>query len=138
MIQTNTLEFSTKGENDILNVTPQVEAVLDKSRTLEGSVVIFVQSTTSGLAIMEFEQGLLTDFPKVMERVAPKGAEYEHEAAWHDGNGHSHMRSSLLGTSLVVPFSRGRLLLGRWQQIVLAEFDVRPRKRTVIVQIISS
>ena len=138
MIETNTLEFSTKGENDILNITPQVEAVLDKSRTLEGSVVIFVQSTTSGLAIIEFEQGLLTDFPKVMERVAPKGVEYEHEAAWHDGNGHSHMRSSLLGTSLVVPFSGGRLLLGRWQQIVLAEFDVRPRKRTVIVQIISS
>jgi len=137
MIETKSLEFKTKGENDILNITPEVQGHLENSNAKDGTVVLFAQSTTSGLAIIEYENGLLQDFKTTMGRIAPKDAEYEHEKAWHDGNGHSHMRSSLLGTSLVIPFQDKTLLLGLWQQIILAEFDVRPRKRTVIMQILA-
>jgi secondary thiamine-phosphate synthase enzyme len=137
MIETKSLEFKTKGENDILNITPDVEKVLKNSDANDGTVVLFVQSTTSGLVIIEYEDGLLQDFQMMMERIAPKGAEYQHEKAWHDGNGHSHMRSSILGMNLVIPFQDKTLLLGQWQQVILAEFDVRPRKRTVIMQILA-
>ncbi len=137
MIETKILEFKTKGENDILNITPDVEKVLMNSDANDGTVVLFVQSTTSSLAIIEHEDGLLQDFQMMMERIAPKGAEYEHEKAWHDGNGHSHMRSSILGMNLVIPFQDKTLLLCQWQQVILAEFDVRPRKRTVIMQILA-
>jgi len=129
------LEFKTRAENDILNITQDVEKLVQGCQGKEGNVLIFAQSTTSGLAIIEYEAGLLYDFLAMMERIAPKNAEYQHEAAWHDGNGHSHMKSSLLGTSLFIPFQEKSLLLGTWQQIILVEFDVRPRKRTVIVQI---
>ena len=138
MIETHALEFDTAGENSILNITDRVEKVLDASkREGDGFVLLFLQSTTSALTIMEFEQGLLLDLPTAMERVAPKQAQYKHEQAWHDGNGHSHVKSALVGSSLTIPFSKknGGLLLGQWQQVVLVEFDVRPRKRTLIVQV---
>jgi secondary thiamine-phosphate synthase enzyme len=137
MIQTSQLEFKTKGENDILNITEEIQEVLGKSQAVDGTVVLFVQSTTSGLAIIEYEDGLLKDLPTMMERIAPKEARYEHERDWHDGNGHSHMRSSLLGTSLAIPFQNKKLLLGQWQQVILTEFDVRPRTRSLVIQILS-
>jgi secondary thiamine-phosphate synthase enzyme len=84
---------------------------------------------------VEFEPGLLKDLPEFFERIIPRGAGYHHEETWHDGNGHSHVRASLLGPSLTVPFKEGRLLLGTWQQIVLIDFDNRPRKREVVVQL---
>jgi len=138
LIETHTLEFDTSGENEILNITRDVQNVLvDSKCDGDGNVLLFLQSTTAGLTIMEDEEGLFEDFPRTMERVAPKRAEYKHEQAWHDGNGHSHMRSAIVGTSLTIPFSKKKngLLLGQWQQVVLAEFDVRPRKRSLIVQI---
>jgi secondary thiamine-phosphate synthase enzyme len=136
LIVTKALGFNTKGENDILNITDDVQDLLGETEVKSGSVVLFVQSSTSSLTIMEYEEGLIKDLPKTMDRIAPKNGVYEHEKAWNDGNGHSHMRSSVVEQSLVVPFEERTLLLGQWQQIILAEFDVRPRKRTVIAQIL--
>jgi secondary thiamine-phosphate synthase enzyme len=135
MMETHRLEFDTKGEDDILNITEHVQAVIDHSEAHDGSVSLFLQSTTSGLTIMEWEPGILNDFRNAMEKIAPKSAVYEHELAWHDGNGHAHIRSGIVGVSLSIPFAKKKLMLGEWQQIVLAEFDVRPRKRTVVMQI---
>src|SRR5579872_6796690 len=103
MIKTIELEFQTKGENDLLNVTDGIRDALAESGASEGLVLLFLLSTTS-IAIIEWEEGLLSDFKTTMERVAPKDAPYEHEKAWRDGNGHSHIRSTFLGASLAVPF----------------------------------
>ncbi len=135
MIDTKELEISTKGENDIQNITDKVQKIIDVSEVKAGFVLLFLMSSTSSLAIMEWEEGLLMDLPATMERIAPKEAVYEHEKAWHDGNGHSHMRSSILGASLAIPISEKKILLGTWQQIILVEFDVRPRRRKLVVQL---
>ena len=135
MIKTVEQEISTRGEEHIQNITDRVQEQLERSGAKTGFVLLFIMSSTSSLAIMEWEEGLLSDLPSMMERIAPKEAEYEHEKAWHDGNGHSHMRASLLGASLSIPFNDGGLLLGTWQQIILVEFDVRPRKRRLVIQI---
>jgi secondary thiamine-phosphate synthase enzyme len=137
LISTSKLEFLTKGEGDILNITDHVQSVVSESGALDGFITIFVQSSTSALSIMEYEDGLLSDIPKYLSRIAPKDESYEHERAYRDGNGHSHVKSFLVGVDLVVPFSAGKLLLGTWQQIVLSEFDIRPRRRNVIVQVVS-
>jgi secondary thiamine-phosphate synthase enzyme len=135
MIENCRLEFRTKGENDVLAITDDVQKVFQKSNAKQSSVFLFLQSTTSSLIVMENEEGLILDFKNMVERLVPKSAIYEHEKAWHDGNGHSHMRSTLLGQSLVLPISDGKIMLGQWQDIFLVEFDVRPRTRTLIVQI---
>ena len=137
MIRTETIEIRTSGEGDIVNISDRVQEVVSESGVKEGAAILFVQSSTSSLTIMEFENGLLKDIPKSLERLAPKSAQYEHDKAWHDGNGHSHVRSAVVGVSLTVPFSGGELMLGTWQQIVLCEFDVRPRLRKIVVQLIS-
>jgi len=135
LIKTVEQEISTRGEEHIQNITDRVQEQLERSGAKTGFVLLFIMSSTSSLAIMEWEEGLLSDLPSMMEKIAPKEAEYEHEKAWHDGNGHSHMRASLLGASLSIPFNDGGLLLGTWQQIILVEFDVRPRKRRLVIQI---
>ena len=137
MIRTETIEIRTSGEGDIVNISDRVQEVVSESGVKEGAAILFVQSSTSSLTITEFENGLLKDIPKSLERLAPKSAQYEHDKAWHDGNGHSHVRSAVVGVSLTVPFSGGELMLGTWQQIVLCEFDVRPRLRKIVVQLIS-
>ncbi len=137
MIQTSMLQVKTSGEGDIVNVSEQIQDVLTKSGAKEGFAMLFLQSTTASITIMEYEEGLLTDLPRSLERIAPKSQDYEHERAYHDGNGHSHIRSSIIGVSLTVPFSAGQLLLGIWQQVVICEFDVRPRSRTLVIQIVS-
>ena len=137
MITIETLDINTEGENDIVNISDRVQDLLSRSKAKEGFLVLFLQSTTSALTIMEFEDGLLKDLPKAMEHVAPKSGDYEHERAYHDGNGHSHVRSAVVGLSLTIPFADKRMLLGTWQQVVLMEFDVRPRHRSLIVQIVS-
>jgi secondary thiamine-phosphate synthase enzyme len=119
----------------MLNITDKVQNVLTDTGAREGFVTLFVQSSTSAISIMEFEEGLLTDIPNSLEMIAPRKGSYEHEKAYGDGNGHSHVRSYLVGVSLLVPFFGGKLLLGTWQQIVLSEFDVRPRRRSIIVQV---
>lgn len=135
MIETHKLEFSTSRENDILNITQNVQSLIEQGDVQDGSVNLFLLSTTSGLSIIEWEKGILNDLRNLMEKIAPKEGAYEHELAWHDGNGHSHLRSAVLGVSLSIPFAEKKLLLGRWQQIALFEFDIRPRNRTLVMQI---
>ena len=119
----------------MLDVTGEVQSVVSAHPLKEGSALVFVSGSTAGLTTIEFEPGLQKDFPEFFEKLAPQGAHYHHEDTWHDGNGHSHVRASLLGPSITVPFSKGKLLLGTWQQIVLIDFDNRPRDRRLVVQL---
>jgi len=135
-VKTKQLSINTRGEGDILDVTEDVAEAVIESNLKNGVVTIFVQGSTGALTTIEYEPGLLKDLPNVLERVAPKGLEYEHERRWHDGNGHSHVRASIIGPSLTVPFVNGRLTLGIWQQIVFLELDVHSRSRQLILQII--
>jgi len=136
MIVTNRISLQTKGHCDIIDITSQVERELAETGISNGIVTIFVSGSTAGITTIESESGLLSDFQSMWERIVPKNMPYNHDRRWGDGNGHSHVRASLLGASLVVPFNDKRLTLGTWQQIVLVDFDNRPRSRQLIVQII--
>lgn len=135
MIITKRLRLQSKGNTDIIDITPQVEGILAETKLDSGSVTVFVTGSTAGITTIENEAGLLTDFKTAWERIVPENLDYQHNLAWEDGNGHSHVRASSLGASLVVPFSDKELVLGRWQQIVLVDFDNRPRAREVVVQV---
>jgi secondary thiamine-phosphate synthase enzyme len=133
-IFTDFIRVSTKGRSDVVDITPQVEQVLDRSGFCEGQLTVFVPGSTAGVTTLEFEPGLIEDMPAALERLAPSGAAYRHDATWGDGNGHSHVRAAFIGASLTVPFKEGRMLLGRWQQIVLVDCDNRSRERSIVVQ----
>ena len=133
---TKTIRVKTKGEDDIIDITKQTSKIIESSEIKNGTVTIFVSGSTAALTTIEYESGLLSDFPKMLERVAPKNIDYGHEQRWHDGNGHSHVRASLLGPSLTIPFSNRNLMLGTWQQIVLLELDTRSRERNLVLQIL--
>lgn len=119
----------------MLDLTGEVQALVRRHRFVEGQALVFVSGSTAALTTIEYEPGLIEDLPDLFERIAPRGIPYKHEDTWHDGNGHSHVRASLLGPSLAVPFAGGKLLTGTWQQIVLVDFDNRPRRREVVVQL---
>jgi secondary thiamine-phosphate synthase enzyme len=133
---TKTLSFQTKGENDILDITGEVIQAINTTKLENGIVTIFIPGATGALTTIEYEPGLLIDLPNILEKIAPKNFLYEHEKRWHDGNGHSHVRASLIGPSITVPFVKGNLTLGTWQQIVFLELDARSRRRKIILQII--
>ena len=135
-VKTKQLSIHTRGEGDILDVTSAVAEAVVETKLRNGIVTVFVPGSTGALTTIEYEPGLLKDLPDMLERVAPKNLVYEHEKRWHDGNGHSHVRASLIGPSLTVPFFNGRLTLGTWQQIIFVELDVRSRSRNLILQII--
>ena len=130
------LQIKSKGEDDIIDLTKQTAKVVLDSKLAEGIVTVFVVGSTAAITTIAFEGGLAKDFPEMLSRVAPKEIYYEHEKMWQDGNGHSHVRASLIGPSLTVPFKDGNLILGTWQQIVLVEMDTRHRERKVVFQII--
>ena len=132
-----TIQLSSKGENDVIDITRQVSNVVKDSNIENGTVTIFVVGSTAAITTIEYEPGLINDFPEMLSRIIPKNVEYEHDNTWHDGNGHSHVRASLVGPSLTVPIIDSKLTLGTWQQIVLLEMDTRPRNRTLILQIMS-
>jgi len=132
---TDALSLSTRGDTDVIDITPQVSALVRKHEFTHGQALIFVSGSTAGLTTIEYEPGLLKDIPAAFEKIAPKGAYYHHEETWHDGNGHSHVRAAMLGCSLTIPFKEGHLLLGTWQQVVLIDFDNRPRRREIVVQL---
>ncbi len=134
-ILTKSFSVSTKGFSDIIDVTDNVEKILRESNFSEGSILVFVPGATAGITTMEFEPGLLRDYPDFFEKIIPSNITYNHDEAWFDGNGFSHLRASLQGASFTVPFSQKKLLLGTWQQIILIDFDNRTRKRNVIVQL---
>ena len=135
MVVTKTISLQTKGNCDIIDITPQVEQQLAEADINNGTVTLFVAGSTAGVSTIEFESGLLSDFQSMWERSVPRNIPYNHDRRWGDGNGYSHVRASLLGSSLVVPFNNRRLTLGTWQQIVLVDFDNRPRSRQIILQI---
>ena len=135
MVVTKRISLSTKGECDIVDITPQVEREVAEAGINSGVVTLFVAGSTAGVTTIEFESGLLADFQSMWQRNIPKNIPYNHDHRWGDNNGYSHVRASLLGASLVVPFNDKRLTLGTWQQIVLVDFDNRPRPRQVVLQI---
>jgi len=134
-IKTLTFPVNTEGHNDIIDVTPQVEKILSESGLNEGSALVFAPGSTAGITTIEYEPGLLKDYTEFFEKLIPSNKNYEHDNTWHDGNGYAHIRSSLQGASFTVPFANGKLLLGTWQQIILLDFDNRPRQRKIIVQL---
>jgi secondary thiamine-phosphate synthase enzyme len=137
MTHADRFQIATQGNTQIVDVTAPVVRVLGASGIQQGLLVVFVVGSTAGLTTTEAEPGLMThDLKAFFERVAPEGANYQHEATWNDDNGHAHVRAALLGPSLTVPVVAGRLTLGTWQQIVLLDFDTRPRQREVVVQIV--
>ena len=131
----NTL-IKSKSENDIIEITDEVTKTVKESKIQNGAVVVFVVGSTAAITTIEYEPGLQKDFPEMLSRLAPKDIEYAHDNTWHDGNGHSHVRASLIGPGITIPFVEGHLTLGTWQQIVLIEMDTKPRERKIIIQVI--
>jgi len=134
-IITEYLTFNTKGDTDIIDITSQVSQKLKESGLTQGSVLVFVPGSTGALTTIEYEPGLVKDMRDALNRLIPGELEYAHNRKWGDGNGHSHVRASMLGPSLIVPFNDRSLMLGTWQQIVFLDLDNRSRSRKVIVQI---
>lgn len=128
------LDFSTSGFSDMKDLTSGVSRILSRSGLENGIVTLFVPGSTGGVTTIEFEPGLQKDFPELMEKLIPQKKSYHHDATWGDDNGFSHLRASLIGPSLTIPFSHGRLTLGTWQQIVFVDFDNRSRSRTLTLQ----
>jgi secondary thiamine-phosphate synthase enzyme len=126
----------SRGNNHVIDITPEVADSVARAGIAGGIVTVFVTGSTAGVTTVEFEPGLVADLDAAFQRVVPREIDYRHHERWGDDNGHSHVRASLLGPSLTVPFIDGRLTLGTWQQIVLIDFDTRPRSREYVIQII--
>jgi secondary thiamine-phosphate synthase enzyme len=134
-VYTDEIHLSTKGEVQILDLRGDLEGVCSRSGVLTGILHCFVPGATGALSFIEYEPGLIEDFPAFLERVAPKGIDYAHHRTWDDGNGHSHVRATLLKPDISIPIREGRLVLGKWQHPILIELDVRPRDRTLLVTV---
>jgi secondary thiamine-phosphate synthase enzyme len=134
MTITDFTSFQTKGFNDIIDITPAVQRFINDNALNEGSILIFIPGSTAAISTIEYEPGLIQDLPERMEKIAPIKDRYHHDDTWHDGNGYAHIRSTLMGPSFTVPVINGRLNLGTWQQIILVDFDNRPRNRRVTMQ----
>jgi secondary thiamine-phosphate synthase enzyme len=129
------LRIQTKGHRDVQDLTESVGRVIEQSGVRTGLANIFNVGSTAAIGTIEFEPGLCGDLPEVLDRLIPASRDYGHEQAWHDGNAHSHLQSTLLGPSVTIPIERGCLVLGSWQQIILLECDMRPRERTIVVTV---
>ncbi len=134
-IKTETMNVETKSFNGMVDITDDVQKIVHDSGLKEGNALVFAVGSTVGITTIEYEPGLLKDYPDFMERIIPSSSKYNHDETWHDGNGYAHVRSSLQGTSFTVPFSNANLMLGTWQQIILVNFDNRARKRNIVVQL---
>ena len=133
---TKRIQLSTEAENDVIDITEEVQVAVRESGLAAGVATVFVPGSTAAVTTMEYEPGIVKDFAAMWERVAPRDIPYEHQKAWHDNNGRSHIRASLMGPSVSVPFGEGRLVLGRWQEIVFMELDIRPRQRELVIQVL--
>ncbi|MEW6142034.1 MAG: secondary thiamine-phosphate synthase enzyme YjbQ [Chloroflexota bacterium] len=134
MVVTKKIHFDTRGNGHIIDITPDVVKQLASAGLRNGTATVFITGSTTAVTTIEFEPGLLSDFKTMWERVIPKNIPYQHDAAWGESNGFSHVRASLLGPSLVIPVVEGVMVLGTWQQIVLIDFDHQPRSREVVLQ----
>ncbi len=132
----NEITVHTKGENDIVDITDDIQEIVNKSNLTQGIACIFIAGSTGTITTIEYEPGLMKDLPRALEKIAPKNIHYDHHETWHDDNGRSHVRASLMGPGLTVPIRNGKAVHGTWQQIVFVELDTRPRTRNILVQII--
>ncbi|MGZ5502810.1 MAG: secondary thiamine-phosphate synthase enzyme YjbQ [Halobacteriota archaeon] len=130
------IQLDTLGGVQIIDITNHVQELLAKSQLNDGLATVFVPGSTASVTTIEYEPGLIADIKKALDRIAPRDGHYEHDQRWHDGNGHSHVRAAFLKPSIAIPFSNKTLMLGTWQQLVFIELDVRPRNRTIVVQLI--
>jgi secondary thiamine-phosphate synthase enzyme len=134
-IRNYVLAFQTTGKTDLIDITREVSARIRDTDIAEGSVLLFVPGSTAALTTIEYESGVIEDLKETIARLVPENLHYRHDARWGDGNGYSHVRAALLGPSLMVPVIEGKLVLGTWQQLILCDFDNRPRKRQVVIQV---
>jgi len=135
-IITQTIEFNTKGNTDIIDITDKVRKILQDTKLQEGMIQVFAIGSTTGVSTVEYEPGLVNhDIAEMLQQIAPYGKNYHHNQTWGDDNGGAHLRSTLMGTHLTAPFSLGELILGTWQQIIFVDFDTRSRNRKIVVQI---
>jgi secondary thiamine-phosphate synthase enzyme len=137
-IVTERFIVSSRGNSEVVDITDHVATILAHHKLQEGLATVFVSGSTASVTTTEFEPGLRRDIPEALQRLVPQGSRYHHDDTWHDGNGHSHVRAAFMGPSLTIPFSRGELLLGTWQQIVLIDHDNRPRDRSIFVQLMGN
>ena len=135
MISSERIRIQTKGNCEIVDITDQVSHAVRESGLKAGTVTVFVSGSTAGVTTVEYESGLISDLQAAFERLVPQEIGYQHDKRWGDGNGYAHVRASLLGASLVIPLAEGQPMLGTWQQVVVLDFDNRPRTREVILQI---
>jgi secondary thiamine-phosphate synthase enzyme len=134
-VKTEYIEFKTRGDCEIVDLTPEVARKLEAVGLRAGTVTVFCPGSTGGVSTVEYEPGLIKDIPEFLDRILPEGR-YHHDQTWHDGNGHSHLRATLVGPSLTVPFADGGLILGTWQQIIFLDFDNKPHRRRIVLQFI--
>jgi secondary thiamine-phosphate synthase enzyme len=135
MIITSEIQLHTKGNCDIHDITSQLKEAITTTNLSNGTVTVFTPSSTSGLTTVEYESGALADIERLLDEIIPPDRDYRHNLRWGDGNGHSHVRAALIGPSLTIPFVKGRLSLGMWQQVIFLDFDNRSRSRRLLVQI---
>ena len=136
MVATHRRSVMTRGQGDAHDVTDVVSHIVADSRIASGTATVFIVGSTAAVTTIEFEPGAIADLNRLFEQIAPRDADYRHHLRWGDDNGSSHVRAALLGPSLTVPFADGKLLLGTWQQIIVLEFDTRPRKREIVIQVV--
>lgn len=136
MVTTQHIHLKTEGHGDIHDITDEIAGAAHESGLRAGTVTVFTPSSTSALTTIEYESGCLSDLNRLFDEIVPPDRDYKHNLRWGDGNGHSHVRAALLGPSLTIPFADGQLTLGTWQQVVFCDFDNRPRRRELVVQIV--
>ncbi len=134
-IEQKKIPVSTRGFNDIINISDVLQQAVADTQIKNGYLLVFIPGSTAGITTIEYEPGLLRDIPEMLDRIAPTNTRYHHDDTWHDGNGYAHVRAALIGPSLMIPIEDRRLVLGTWQQVVLIDFDNRPRKRTLHLQV---
>ena len=135
-VKTFSLSLDTRGEADIHDITDAIAHQVSQSGLTNGTVTVFCPSSTSALTTIEYENGTLSDLRRLFDEIVPQNREYAHNARWQDGNGHSHVRAALLGPSLTIPIVNGQLTLGTWQQVIYVDFDNKPRRRELVLQVI--
>lgn len=135
MIETRQIHLETRGHCDVRDLTPDLDRLVRESGLREGQVLVFVPGSTAGVTTIEFEPGLVKDLSEFFERLIPEAADYHHHATWGDDNGSSHVRAALVKPSLTIPFTESQMCLGTWQQVVFVDFDTRPRRRSLVVQL---
>jgi secondary thiamine-phosphate synthase enzyme len=137
-IKSSTIQINTSAEIDIVDITDMVASEVAFSGAEDGAVLVFIPGSTAALTTIEFESGVVNDLKRAIKAIIPEDIAYEHDKKWGDGNGHAHVRAAMLGPSLSIPILRKKMTLGTWQQIVLCDFDNRPRLRDIIIQVHSS